>query len=727
MGWLDALCNSAGGILNNMNAKRWLITYGIGACCGIIAYCVATSTSVLLRTKFSVFNSFIEKEKTGEVPYGTAFLFYLMSNVIFGYIAWFVVFIEPSAKGSGIDILTVFKVSYVMYILIHLMAYWCDIGIPEIKCFLNGIDVDGIVDMKTLWFKMVGIVFSVSSGLPLGKEGPMVHAGAIVAASISQGYCCEGCLKCCAQKTPTGRRENGGMFSDFKNDKEKRDFVTCGTGAGLAAAFGAPIGGVLFALEEASSFWSTKLTWKSFFCAMTSVFTAMFLSSMGSRVGEYAMFSFGEFYSLTGEIANYSMWELFVFLMIGAAGGVLGALFVRCNSYICKYRKATIVTDKQRLLEVLLVVIGFTCISFLLPLFWNSCSRIPTEVAQWTEQERQLASQLVPLYCKQGSEYNELGSLFLTDGDTAIKQLFHFKELGNGQDDSTIRGSALLMFFVVYVAVFCITCGLTMAAGMFVPSLLAGACFGRIVGHLLHVFDASHGTFADAGTYALMGAAAFTSGITRITISLSIMILEATGDMQYVLPLMITTLTAQYVGNVCSVGMDDMKIESMSFPYLVEEEQLGNDHNGRYDRSVGCEGVTDIMSKNVVVLEPVVSVEHVLSVLRTHKHNCFPVVVRNNSHGNANTNANIGESEEEGDSRIFLGTISRDILCSLLLHKAYTTPLKTDSGTNTVWGAKSNSRSSAIETDEYVHTIHLRVHYIRNMLTMMLLTSIPCL
>jgi chloride channel 7 len=94
----------------------------------------------------------------------------------------------------------------------------------------------------------------------------------------------------------------------------------------------------------------------------------------------------------------------------------------------------------------------------------------------------------------------------------------------------------------------CITCGLAIPAGMFVPSLLSGAAFGRLIGHCLHNLDNTRGTFADAGTYALMGSAAITSGITRMTISLTVMILEGTGDMQYVLPLMLTILTAKLVG-----------------------------------------------------------------------------------------------------------------------------------------------------------------------------------
>ncbi len=51
-----------------------------------------------------------------------------------------------------------------------------------------------------------------------------------------------------------------------------------GVTAGIAAAFGAPIGGVLFAMEEACTFWSKKTAWRCFIEAALSVYTIQIIN-----------------------------------------------------------------------------------------------------------------------------------------------------------------------------------------------------------------------------------------------------------------------------------------------------------------------------------------------------------------------------------------------------------------------------------------------------------------
>ena len=59
-------------------------------------------------------------------------------------------------------------------------------GLAQVKAYLNGTGVRENLRLSTLVAKVVGITLIVSTGLPLGKEGPMVHTGAIVASGLSR-------------------------------------------------------------------------------------------------------------------------------------------------------------------------------------------------------------------------------------------------------------------------------------------------------------------------------------------------------------------------------------------------------------------------------------------------------------------------------------------------------------------------------------------------------------
>jgi len=561
--------------------KRWCFTLLIGFFTGMIAIFITFVTTSLAKIKFQTVNTLLEQEKIGLLYRGTTFFTFAGFNLLFVFIATFAVYLEPMSKGSGI---------------------------PEVKAFLNGVDYKGVIRVKTLICKMLGVSFSVAGGLPAGKEGPMVHSGSVIAAGISQG-----------KSTTLGYDTSFSKFQDFRNDKEKRDFVACGAAAGVAAAFGSPIGGVLFSLEEGASFWSTKLTWRVFFCAMITVLTLYVVKNMENRwlqPDQTKMFSFGEFYSLHGDRANYTVWELLLFIIIGCMGGLSGALFNSTNEYFMEWRAKYIKSYRFSLAEALLVAFACSSVQFALPLLWAECTPRPVDMESYTEQEKRLVEELVSFNCKP-TEYNQVASLFFTDADTAIKQLFHFREVGE-KDIQTFSSGALFVFLVPYWMLACWTYGIGVPSGLFVPSLLSGAAFGRLFGHLLHKLDNASGTFADSGTYALVGAAAMLGGMARMTISLTVILLEATGDMQYVLPLMLTLMAARWVGNVFNESLYDIQIHSKHVPFLDEDAPFlarMNDITVRH-----------IMSDEVKYFRPVEKVGCIYDMLIDCEHNCFPVV-----------------------------------------------------------------------------------------------------
>ena len=69
---------------------------------------------------------------------------------------------------------------------------------------------------------------------------------------------------------------------------------------------------------------------------------------------------------------------------------------------------------------------------------------------------------------------------------------------------------------------------MSISSGIFIPTLLTGAAWGRIVGTLLYRCFPDM-DWGDVGKYSLIGASAQLSGTIRLTYSLTAIILEATG------------------------------------------------------------------------------------------------------------------------------------------------------------------------------------------------------
>ncbi|KAG7440030.1 uncharacterized protein BT62DRAFT_938454 [Guyanagaster necrorhizus] len=392
-------------------------------------------------------------------------------------------------------------------------------GIPEIKTILSGFVIHGYLGGRVLFTKSVGLALSVASGLSLGKEGPFVHIASCIGNIVSRFH---------------SKYEN--------NEAKRREILSAACAAGVAVAFGAPIGGTLFSLEEVSYFFPPKVMWRSFFCAMIAAITLKMLDPFGT--GKLVLFQ------VTYD-RDWHAYELFPFVLLGVFGGIYGAYFSKLNYRWSRHVRNGSWLKTHPVAEVLLVTLLTTVICFL-----NPYTRMGG-----TELVYNLFAE-----CQTGSGNSHEGLCVVDPGS--------FEHIW-----PVIR--AITVALVVRGALTIITFGIKVPAGIFIPSLGVGACAGRILGIFMQWLQM---TYPDApifkpckgdldciipGLYAMVGAAASLSGVTRTTVSLAVIMFELTDTLTYAVPVMLAVLVAKGVADALEPkGIYDLVINLSQLPYL---------------------------------------------------------------------------------------------------------------------------------------------------------------
>ena len=400
-------------------------------------------------------------------------------------------------------------------------------GIPEVMGYLNGVHVTKIMRLRTLVVKVLGSFLAVVSGLAVGVLGPLVHVGAIVGSGLTRGHkIWRGCGGRMQYKCHVRAIER------FHNDADRRDFISMGAAVGFAAAFGAPVGGVLFALEEAASFWDSKLMWRT----LTATTVACFMLAVSERYVAPAVFDLhlscaaGEngTQAVARELfqpgmltfqtaANFEHpWENLLCIVMGVAGGVLGAAFNRMHAALSRCRVAWVQRRPSvQVAEVLcLSLLTSTCV-FGLSLY-GECKElngvgteiIPSAVLCNTSEEPwrlqwatlgdldlcgpqeyhsyfgeyvyrtkpQFAPDSGSKLCipTHRSRYNDMATALLVGQRRVIVSMMEEPE----------RYSALTLLCVgmAFFFLMTLTYGSSVPAGIFVPTILTGACLGSLVG-----------------------------------------------------------------------------------------------------------------------------------------------------------------------------------------------------------------------------------------------------
>ncbi|XP_047952269.1 chloride channel protein CLC-d-like isoform X2 [Salvia hispanica] len=548
---------------------KWLMALLIGIGTALAAVFINISVENFAGWKYSWTFNLIQKS------YFAGFLVYTLINLALVLSSVYIVTqFSPEAAGSGI---------------------------PEIKGYLNGIDTHGILLFRTLVGKIFGSIGSVGGGLALGKEGPLVHIGACIASLLGQGG-------------STKYHLRTRWLQIFTSERDRRDLVTCGCAAGVAAAFRAPVGGVLFALEEVTSWWRSQLMWRVFF---TSAIVGVVVQTAMAwcKSGKCGHFGSGGFiiWDISGGQEDYSFQELLPMAVIGVIGGLLGALFNQLTFHIAYWRRNYLHKrgNRVKVIEVCIVSLITSLISFGLPLF-RKCTPCPEPDADSgieCPQRPGMYGNYVNFYCGD-KEYNDLATIFFNTQDDAIRNLFSAKTIHE------FSAQTLLTFLVMFYSLAVVTFGTAVPAGQFVPGIMIGSTYGRLVG--MFVVNFYQKPNIEEGTYALLGAASFLGGSMRMTVSLCVIMVEISNNLKFLPLIMLVLLISKAVGDAFNEGLYEEQARLRAIP-LLESRPKYQMRNMTAKEASGNQ-------QQVVYFPRVVKVVDVLSILRSNNHNGFPVI-----------------------------------------------------------------------------------------------------
>ncbi|KAF7557583.1 hypothetical protein G7Z17_g626 [Cylindrodendrum hubeiense] len=311
---------------------------------------------------------------------------------------------------------------------------------------------------------------------------------------------------------------------DFKVLFVKAIGATFAVATGLSVAFGAPIGGVLFSYEEISTYFPRQVLWRSCLCSMVAAAVLKELNPTGT--GKLVLFE-------TNYGVDYKVTHYLLFICLGICGGLFGGVFCRANfMWSNSFRQLSFIKTG--------------------PVFELSLVALITALLQYPNP------------------------LIRDTGDIVVQRLLvdcnKMKEDWICQQEAKLTGKGtyyawLISGTFIKLLLTTITFGCKVPSGIIIPAMDAGALFGRMLGQLI--------PDVNPGILAMVGSAAFLAGVSRMTVSLAVIMVELTGEVNFIPPFMIAILTAKWVADsISSEGIYDLSQRILGHPFLDSEQAL---------------------------------------------------------------------------------------------------------------------------------------------------------
>uniref|UniRef100_A0A1I7RIW9 Chloride channel protein n=1 Tax=Bursaphelenchus xylophilus TaxID=6326 RepID=A0A1I7RIW9_BURXY len=412
-------------------------------------------------------------------------------------------------------------------------------GIPEVKVIMNGFTLHNYLTFRTLIAKMLSLTLVLGSGMPLGKEGPFVHMGAIVATLLSK---------------MTRQWQNKAFFS---NEGREVEILSSGCAVGIACTFSAPAGAVLYGIESTHKYFAVKNYWRAFFATTCSALIFRFANAaiippdIAGTITAYYQTSFPNEVFLIEEIP--------VFMLIGVLCGLAGAMFLMLH------KKITTIKKNSPIFKKLFGTSGFSFTVFMALVV--GLITFPDGFGKYIGGRytfRETISDLIS---------NCTMSLYNTTA-MGCQESFLRRWATNGVFESGVLLRTLLGYFLVNYLLVAVCITLAVPAGIFVPSFVLGATGGRVIGELMTIMfpegiRGPDGPQIYPGLYAVVGAAAYTGAITH-SLSIAVIVCETTGQLCALLPVLIALMIANAVSSFLHPSIYESIIIIKRYPHLTE-------------------------------------------------------------------------------------------------------------------------------------------------------------
>lgn len=367
-------------------------------------------------------------------------------------------------------------------------------GVPEVMdaIYYN----EGRIRPVVVVVKSLASALSIGSGGAIGREGPIIQIGATFGSFIGS---------CVAMPT-----------------RQRIILVAAGAGAGIAATFNAPLGGILFAVELLL----VSISAPSIFLVVTSTILATY-------VGRQLLSLTPSFDVPALQIPDFGIganWGLILFLPFGLICGVAATVFIRA-------------------------------------IYWAEDKFDAMPGNYYSRHMLGMAIVGVMIYVLQlyaGHFYVQgVGYATILDVLTSVLSDPWF----------------LLLLFALKMVATCLTLGSGASGGVFSPSLFMGATLGAAFGSVMHMIFP--GLEVGITVFAIAGMAAMIGSTTGAVFTSVVMLAEMTGDHNTVLPTVLTTAVAYIVRrNLSPASIYTLKLnrrghavpEGMTSAFLAAKE-----------------------------------------------------------------------------------------------------------------------------------------------------------